>query len=358
MTGEITNLIEIPDTIPRQPNSKIFSRVEYIKLESSERSQIGIISKALIDDDRIYILDNIQKCLLCFSVDGRYISRYEKPGRGPGEYKTIHDFDILPNNKGIALLADYDRILFLDRDLEFQKDQRNSFKSSSLASLTQDIFSFYTAQWEGIVNGDTTNQYNLIISNVKTKESTGLFADQLSKRLRFGSEIVFYRSDALIYINPLHYNGYFVSESGVDSIWHFDFNSRNFNDKELNSLKTSKDRHDMLAANPGKVGGIRNVYLKDNLMSFEALVSRGASQSIISRQYFYNFSSKEIYGGLDNDLSDLKMLGFFLGIFNEGFFSQIPAQLLKLPGTIEVPEYLKDIEITDNPIIAFYYVKK
>jgi hypothetical protein len=52
------------------------------------------------------------------------------------------------------------------------------------------------------------------------------------------------------------------------------------------------------------------------------------------------------------------MPGFFLGSFNGGFFAQIPAHLLKLPGTMVIPESLKDIDITDNPIIAFYYAKK
>ena len=356
-TGEITRVINIPDSLPKQPLSRIFSHVEYIKLESSERSLIGVITKAFIDDDRIYIFDNIQKCLLCFGVDGKYISRYQNLGNGPGEYKTIHDFDLLPNRKGIVLLADNERILLLDRDLKFLKDQKTLFKSSSLAALTLDIFAFYTAQWEGIVNGDTANQYNLVINNIKTKEAAGLFPNQLSKRLRFGGEIVFYRSDALIYLNPMHYNGYFVSERGVDSIWYFDFNRKRFDDEELNRLNSSKDRYNLLAASPGKVSGIRNVYLKGNLLFFEALVSRGAMQSI-SRQYFHNIHSKEIYGGLYNDLSDLKMPGFFLGSFNEGFFAQIPAHLLKSPGTTAIPESLKDVEITDNPIIAFYYLKK
>jgi hypothetical protein len=357
-TGDITRVINIPDSIPKEPLSRLFSHVEYVKLESSERSQIGVITKALIDNDRIYIFDNIQKCLLCFDVDGKYISRYQNLGNGPGEYKTIHDFDLLPDRKGVVLLADYDKILLLDRELKFQKGQKTMYKASSLAALTQDIFAFYTAQWEGIVNGDTANQYNLVINNIKSREAAGLFPNQLSKRLRFGGEIVFYRSDALIYLNPIHYNGYFVSEKGVDSTWYFDFNKRKFNDEELNRLNSSKDRHNLLTANPGKVGGIRNVYLKGNLIFFEALESRGASQSIISRQYFFNINSKEICSGLYNDLSDLKMPGFFLGSFNGGFFAQIPAHLLKLPGTMVIPESLKDIEITDNPIIAFYYAKK
>jgi hypothetical protein len=252
--------------MPMEPLSRLFSHVEYVKLESSERSQIGVITKALFDNDRIYIFDNIQKCLLCFDVNGKYISRYQNLGNGPGEYKTIHDFDLLPDSKGVVILADYDKIILLNRDLQFQKDKKTLYKASSLAALTQDIFAFYTAQWEGIVNGDTANQYNLVINNIKSRKAAGLFPNQLSKRLRFGGEIVFYRSDALIYLNPMHYDGYFVSERGVDSIWYFDFNKRKFADEELNRLNSSKDRHNLLTANPGKVGGIRNVYLKGNLI--------------------------------------------------------------------------------------------
>ncbi len=84
--------------------SEFAANVEYAPLQTMESSLIGgFIRKIVNKDKRIYItnMDNI----MCFDMDGKFLFKIEKRGRGPEEYTYIEDFDVSSDNKNLTILS-------------------------------------------------------------------------------------------------------------------------------------------------------------------------------------------------------------------------------------------------------------
>ena len=81
--------------------SDMVDRIEYIKLETSNRSLLNQIAHIDIQTDKIAISDS-RKCIL-YSKDGKYIRTIGRNGRGAGEYASIHGISFLPDKEEIAI---------------------------------------------------------------------------------------------------------------------------------------------------------------------------------------------------------------------------------------------------------------
>jgi hypothetical protein len=90
------------------PASNIFKQVQSIILETKDDCLIGIVTEIQVFDGYIYVLDKLKaKALFVFDMDGRFIRKIGKLGRGPGEYSSISDFTIDPLNKEIYVLDNH-----------------------------------------------------------------------------------------------------------------------------------------------------------------------------------------------------------------------------------------------------------
>lgn len=84
--------------------SKFAANIDYIPLQTLESSLIGgFISKIVNMDKRIYITN--MENIMCFDIDGKFLSKIEKIGRGPEEYTSIEDFDVSSDNKSLTMLS-------------------------------------------------------------------------------------------------------------------------------------------------------------------------------------------------------------------------------------------------------------
>ena len=54
------------------PMSEIFSIVEYIPLESTNESFFGTISQLKVDNDNIFIFDELTNSIICFHISGMF----------------------------------------------------------------------------------------------------------------------------------------------------------------------------------------------------------------------------------------------------------------------------------------------
>ena len=71
---EFVNLSEIADSI------------KLIKLDTADSIIIGRISRIFIKEKYIYVSDMQQRILFVFNKEGRFVSKLDKQGQGPGEY--------------------------------------------------------------------------------------------------------------------------------------------------------------------------------------------------------------------------------------------------------------------------------
>ena len=60
---------------------------KHIVLETTPESTIGTIDKLIVRENKIYIMDKeITKSLFVFSIEGKFLYKINRAGRGPGEY--------------------------------------------------------------------------------------------------------------------------------------------------------------------------------------------------------------------------------------------------------------------------------
>lgn len=87
----------------------------YLKLEIPDSLYFNNIGKILFDDDNIYMLDNsdFQDQILSFDLEGNFNFHINKPGRGPGEFEFIYNFDITGNT---VLLSTNTGLKFYDKE--------------------------------------------------------------------------------------------------------------------------------------------------------------------------------------------------------------------------------------------------
>lgn len=85
--------------------SSIFSNVKTIILETNKDPFVGSISKLMVFDKFLFILDSQTKSLLVFDDTGKFVQKIGAFGRGPGEYTRVFDFTIDTDNRIIYLLC-------------------------------------------------------------------------------------------------------------------------------------------------------------------------------------------------------------------------------------------------------------
>ena len=75
-----------------------------IQLETTDESVFGDISKLLVADDRIFILDGqVAQGLFVFDMQGNFLFNVGRRGGGPGEFYSINDFFLDTLNRSISI---------------------------------------------------------------------------------------------------------------------------------------------------------------------------------------------------------------------------------------------------------------
>lgn len=113
----------------------IFESVEIIPLETTDDVLIGGITKTLIVDDLIFVLNkSATNNIFCFDKSGKLIFKKESEGMGPNELYSTRDYTI---NKELDELIIYDGRLakFLTYDLHGNWKSEFKFKNISLYDL-------------------------------------------------------------------------------------------------------------------------------------------------------------------------------------------------------------------------------
>ena len=100
---KVIDLLSKPDS--RMVNlSDIALDVQYLPLETSDKSMIKNISKVKIIENFIYLQNNVIE-VMCFDRQGGFHYKLDKTGRGPEEYEYLGDFDISSDGNTLAVMS-------------------------------------------------------------------------------------------------------------------------------------------------------------------------------------------------------------------------------------------------------------
>lgn len=104
--------------------SETISSYSIVKLETAEDSKINVITKVLVNNEHIYVLnhwENRQEILI-FSLEGDYIDKISSGNNSTKSFSGIADFDINPINEDICILDQKQRkLVVFNREGRFLK---------------------------------------------------------------------------------------------------------------------------------------------------------------------------------------------------------------------------------------------
>lgn len=237
-SSENTITIVKPEVSPlhiQQDISALLDTVKFIKLEQTEASVIGEISKAIFYQNRIYIFDIQTSSIYIYDENGNYQSKIARQGHGPEEYIQLDFFDI-----------DYEKQQLVLTDLmgywTFRYDLKGNF-------LTRKKIPFWI---EGIAAGanqgyvtyanyrDNKHQfnqeYNLCYLDSSMQQIAAFFPYSSSNynnpKIRFGTPQAgpFYSFEKQNYFYfPHTADIYRIGKNSLKQVYSIDFGEKGFN---------------------------------------------------------------------------------------------------------------------------------
>jgi len=175
--------------------------IRYVPLETNSKSLIGNIDKILINKNRTFIMDSrYAKAIFIFDNNGKFLSKIDKKGKGPGEYIQIEDFSIDEENN-IYIYDNGRKIIVYKESGEFKTEYKFRYTAKDLVIIDNDNLALFK-----------------LFNYTNTTHSIGLYnfsKDKLTKFLPARKSIDnienrsltmnhFYKSKKVIYFNNYH----------------------------------------------------------------------------------------------------------------------------------------------------------
>lgn len=141
---------EVPMVAVKEDPNRIFcvdsiaTLSHLVALESVEESLIGSIDKLFIAENRVFILDQKRDRLLSFSVDGSFICQIGIKGNGPQEYASLTDVSFDPKTNQLFL---WDRIkssMFIySTDGKLMGIRHSNYSANSLTVFEDQVYLYF-----------------------------------------------------------------------------------------------------------------------------------------------------------------------------------------------------------------------
>jgi hypothetical protein len=213
----------------------VFKSVNIIPLETTRESVFQYPSKIEIRDETIFVFDRSQSSLLMFRMDGRYIDKIHKVGRGPGEYLMACDFLLNNYFDEIRLLDPTGSIYIYDINGNFINKEELPVPPYNYHNLEMlDNSTYITWSREDFGN----NGVNII--NAKSLETqTGFFPNTgLWGGFRMGSVFHKYANEVYYYESMSHKVYHFTSK-GYEIAYEWDTGVKIVDQKKLLASESS-----------------------------------------------------------------------------------------------------------------------
>lgn len=111
-----------PNSESKESFDYFYRLKEVVPLETTDSSVMGDIMKVISVKDRIFVAPWNGKSIFIFDRKGKYLSRIDKEGRGPGEYLKISDFMVTEQPKEILVYAQEGKLNFYDWQGNFLRE--------------------------------------------------------------------------------------------------------------------------------------------------------------------------------------------------------------------------------------------
>ena len=338
--------------------SDLFDDVTLIPLETTNESLIGSVSKVIISDSIIYVMDQKGQSVLLFDFTGRFLFKIHHIGKGPNEYLNIEDFTLLKNGD-LLILDEYRKLIWFRKDGSPYKSYRLPFYSDAVESLNDTLFVFNGSGVEDRVMIWDILEAKMIKSYIKYDRKYS--GRNLKPLIKFDNQVYFQRNfSSLIYK---------VSRDKLTGKWLIDYGDRTISDRkliegELGFYFNPPSTADMITFTETKDYVIFSFQVEElnDGMPYYVYYSKCSglkkvnTYHLFDNDIIFNIYPQNIIGATDlgQCIEVLSAYSLFEhhGVYNVSKMN--PEQQKRWYG---LKEKLKGVGEFDNPIIALYTLK-
>ncbi|WP_417941933.1 6-bladed beta-propeller [Flavobacterium sp. RS13.1] len=341
--------------------SSILDSVWHVKLQTNEQSIFGAIDQLIVYDGSIFILDTSNtNSLFEFSLNGKFIKKYGRIGKGPEEYLNPTSFGIDKKQNRIILFDDkMSKILFFNRDGSFYKAEKLDFYTSEICVFNS----------EKILLNNRKSTNDGTIPEIYTYYLTMInFGGQIvSKALPYDEDIINFRyhsrqdffmsENEVLYHPALNDTIYTVSETTIKPKYVLNFGNK--------KLPLNFDRNIKFYDFEQKYKGKNSpyAYLVGDYMEIDNKLFFDISYQGHKVKCIYSLNSKKLqFGGKIND--DLKNnFGTFspVGFYKDWIITAVnPDMVLNKRERVKndkINDIIDRTSMGDNPILSFQHLK-
>lgn len=327
--------------------NKIVKGINFITLQNTPNSIFSEINKILIKNGKIYILDLTgPNYLYVFNINGIFLNRIGKIGKGPGEYLMLCDFDV--NNKGEVFLysRQFKKIYLYDSVGNFICERQMCFRADGFKILNENkyLFSLLNNSDCKITNN---RKFAITDSDLNIIELIGNYGKNF-KDNRSWSSLFKESKSFVLYNKPADDSIYCFDYNGeIKRIYYFNFGKMSMpqtfrNDAFLKYNKNTNSSYKYLINTPIQVGN----FLMGNLE---------ISDKTYRYFYFYDIKRKIYY---ENELNEktfsVKNINFPLAVVNDSIVISYIDSNLSIYVKDSLPEQVKE-HINNNGVVLILY---
>lgn len=222
-------LSEIPDSL--------LGEKKYVLLDNNNTDCFtSMITKVIVKNNRIYILDPKLLKIVVFDKNGNGIGQVGERGQGANEYLNISDFCLSDNGDIYFIDGVLDKLFVFDKELHFKDSKKLPFEAEILHILDNGNILWGLCSWNekecrGMKVALTDQNLNVINDEIEYDE----YVDH-SYQISFNKFIE--TDNHLIYNQPIDNHVYLFDREGkLEQIMMVDFGDANVPDKEKKNVE-------------------------------------------------------------------------------------------------------------------------
>ncbi len=353
--------------------SDIVDSVKYIKLQTDSNCVMGRVKEIIIKEKYIYALDVSQGIIFVFDKKGKYISKLDKRGKGPGEYLNLGPFFVDDNEEFVEIINSIgkDSELFKYSNISFNLLEKRPMPRIFANSCKEegDTYYFAAQQIDNIFNEKSTNASVLIVKNNKIVKT--LFDKNINtSHANFSPNTeCFTKNDYHeLFVSIMYDNSFYqLIDMNAYPIFTVDFGKYGI-DNSI-GVKSIKEQLRYLETTSGLASfPVLNIN-NSNIMSFSYFFKQSGTKSDLHQYIRLKNSNKTFHTKkIKNDITDfpdeLHISTYYWGIGHEVWHKDrlldiiLPSYYFKNGETKKTVEGLGEITIEDNPIIVMLKLKE
>lgn len=211
--------------------SEIVKDCEFIPLETTNESLIGQIDKIILHNNQYYVFDSRKaSSIFVFSLNGKFLWKLSKQGKGPGEYLEPADFSFEPGTNNLVVLNMMELLFYDDKNGAYLKTLKLPIFAYKFDYSSDDYISF--------VNGD--HDFDLVITDAKGNKVNSFFEYIKETKLILNNPFIRSGKSDLLFLTNLDYTIYKIIGNQIFPHIRIDFGKDMYSPNDLNLLKEDK----------------------------------------------------------------------------------------------------------------------